>query len=244
MSSIRRPPTRVKRAPTAGIGSGGDRLRDGRRQNWFWVWNETLDEYLPRVGPHAWAVYCYLARRADRHDQCFPSYRTIAGDTGVSRTKVIESIKLLEEVGLLLVERRLDPDSGDATSHLYTVLGGTRGDTPLSPDEPRGGTPGDTRVVRGANPNNTQVNQTHSEVAVSPRVLQLWAATLDAARLPAGLAGDVHQLRPMSWSAGRLVLSAPTATVAGRWERRAEELVRLLAAAAPVALDELAVVTG
>lgn len=236
MSSIRRPPTGVKRP-------SDDRLRDGRRRNWFWVGNDTLDAYLPQVGPHAWAIYCYLVRRADRHDQCFPSYRTIADDTGVSRTKVIASIKLLEEAGLLRVERRID-DSGDATSHLYTVLGGTRGDTPLSPDEPRGGTWGDTPVCRAVNPNNTHVNQTHFEEGVSPRVMQLWAATVERARLPAGLAGDVHLLRPVSWSDGRLVLHAPTATVQKRWEKHASELVRALAAAAPVVLDQLAVVAG
>ena len=120
MSSIRSVPSGVKRQTD-------DRLRDGRRRNWFWVGNDTLDAYLPRVGPHAWAVYCYLVRRADRADQCWPSVRTITEDTGVGRTKVKESIRLLEEAGLLRVEARVD-DSGDATSHLYTVLGGSRGD--------------------------------------------------------------------------------------------------------------------
>ena len=82
------------------------------------------------------------------------------------------------------------------------------------------------------------------ETGPSPRVMQLWAATIDGVRLPQGLAGDVHLLQPVSWSDGRLVLAAPTATVARRWEKRAGELVQVLAAAAPVALAELAVVTG
>ena len=239
MSSIRRTPTGVK-------SQTDDRLRDGRRRNWFWVGNDTLDLYLPRIGPHAWAVYCYLVRRADRHDQCFPSYRTIADDTGVGRTKVIASIRLLEEVGLLRVEARTD-DSGDATSHLYTVLGGSCGDTPLSPGDTRGGTRDDTRVCRPANPNNTQVNKTQIEQEVSPRLMQLWAATIDGVRLPTGLAGDVDLLQPVSWADGRLVLRAPLAAVQRRWEKRADELVRLLAPTAPAPLRELVVqapVTG
>ena len=92
-------------------------------------------------------------------------------------------------------------------------------------------------------PETTQETQ-QREAGPSPRLLQLWSVTIDGVRLPAGLAGDVALLRPVSWSDGRLVLRAPTATVARRWEKRAGELVPLLAAAAPVALAELAVVTG
>ena len=239
MSSIRRTPTGVKRQTD-------DRLRDGRRRNWFWVGNDTLDAYLPRIGPHAWAVYCYLVRRGDRADQCWPSLRTIAGDTGVSRPTVIASIRLLEEVGLLRVEARTD-DSGDATTHLYTVLGGQRGLPPGQQDEPPGGQWGLPRVVNAVDPNNTQVNKTQIEEEVSPRLMQLWAATIDGVHLPQALAGDVHLLQPVSWSDGRLVLRAPLAAVQRRWEKRADELVRLLAPTAPAPLRELVVqapVTG
>ena len=96
---------------------------------------------------------------------------------------------------------------------------------------------------------NTSVPETTSETTQrgdgpSPRLMQLWAATLDGVRLPQAIAGDVHLLQPVSWSDGRLVLRAPLAAVQRRWEKRADELVRLLAPTAPVALDELAVVTG
>jgi len=77
--------------------------------------------------------------------------------------------------------------------------------------------------------------------------MQLWAATIDGVRLPQGLAGDAHLLQPVSWSDGRLVLRAPLAAVQRRWEKRADELVRLLAPTAPAPLRELVVqapVTG
>ena len=90
----------------------------------------------------------------------------------------------------------------------------------------------------------TTPETTQREDGPSPRVLQLWSAMLDGVRLPQVLAGDVHLLQPVSWSDGRLVLRAPLAAVQRRWEKRAEELVRLLAATAPAPLRELVVVTG
>ena len=99
---------------------------------------------------------------------------------------------------------------------------------------------------------NTSVPETTSETTQrgdgpSPRLMQLWAATLDGVRLPQALAGDVDLVQPLSWSDGRLVLRAPLAAVQRRWEKRADELVRLLAPTAPAPLRELAVqstVTG
>ena len=93
----------------------------------------------------------------------------------------------------------------------------------------------------------TTSETTQREDGPSPRLMQLWAATIDGVRLPQVLAGDVHLLQPVSWSDGRLVLRAPLAAVQRRWEKRAGELVRLLAPAAPVPLRELVVqapVTG
>jgi GntR family transcriptional regulator len=75
-------------------------------------------------------VYTYIVRRADQRGQCWPSCKTIASDLKIGRTSIVKAAKALEEAGLIHVEARIDEESGDATSHLYTVLG-------VSPHVPR-----------------------------------------------------------------------------------------------------------
>ena len=58
------------------------------------------------------AVYCYLANRADKNGECFPSVRRIAEDLSIHKSTVYRAFTELENRGLL--ERR---------SSLYRVKG-------------------------------------------------------------------------------------------------------------------------
>ena len=204
---------------------------------------------------HATLFLCQLlyweGKQRDPDGWIYKSQRDMEEETGLSRRMQDEARSKLKERRLIEEARRGVP----ATMH-YRIdhqaledawltartAGGVQTSLAESAKLDSGKAPnwvgGKRQTISETTPETTR------ETVPSPRLMQLWAATIDGARLPQGLAGDAHLLRPVSWSDGRLVLRAPTATVARRWEKRAGELVQLLSAAAPVALEELAVVTG
>lgn len=47
------------------------------------------------------SVYCYLANRADRNGECFPSVRRIAEDLKISKATVFRAFNELEKNELL-----------------------------------------------------------------------------------------------------------------------------------------------
>lgn len=47
------------------------------------------------------AVYCYLANRADKNGECFPSVRRIAEDLSIHKSTVYRAFTELENRGLL-----------------------------------------------------------------------------------------------------------------------------------------------
>lgn len=65
-----------------------------------------IDDVARECGASGLAVYVYLCRRADSSGRSFPSYNTIAEDTGLSRSSAIRYAKLLIEHGYLRQERR------------------------------------------------------------------------------------------------------------------------------------------
>ncbi len=59
-----------------------------------------------RLSSSAFLVYAYLLYCEDRRThQCHPSYRTIAGATGLSLNTVVKSVGVLAEKSLIAVER-------------------------------------------------------------------------------------------------------------------------------------------
>lgn len=213
------------------------RLRDGRPRGWWWVDNATLDVYLPRVGPIAWAVYTYLVRRAGPDGHCWPSYARIARDTGISRRSAIRAVATLVEAGLVAVTPRQDA-AGDATSHDYVVLGGAHESPPGDTDDPTGGAPESPPVVTEMHPKKTHFKETHWK-AGDLRAAQVWEAIRETApRLPPGLDGTLGQLTPLALVDGVLTLGAPTTTLARRWARHG---TAALVAASPCPLVAVAV---
>ncbi len=62
--------------------------------------------FLLALPPSAFLVYAYLLYCEDRRThQCHPSYRTIAGATGLSLNTVVKSVGVLADKGLITVER-------------------------------------------------------------------------------------------------------------------------------------------
>ena len=97
-------------------------IRDMRRTRWFFVDNDLIDRFLPKMGASAFAVYAVLCRMAGNKTQdCWPSHATISAKTGLSVNTIRAGLIKLEELGLLAVEQRLR-DDGSQTSNLYTLL--------------------------------------------------------------------------------------------------------------------------
>jgi len=62
--------------------------------------------FLLALPPSAFLVYAYLLYCEDRRThQCHPSYRTIAGATGLSLNTVVKSVGILTDKSLIAVER-------------------------------------------------------------------------------------------------------------------------------------------
>jgi hypothetical protein len=114
----------MKRKAVERVIPGGHpvKIRDKRTRGWLWLQNQIVDHWLPKIGPAGLAMYIVLARYADQHDQsCYPSHATIAARMGMSRRSVIRTMKLLENVGLVEVERR-HKENGAQTSNIYYLL--------------------------------------------------------------------------------------------------------------------------
>ena len=80
------------------------------------AWNYFPDpnaEMTPGLPPNALAVYLSLLHHAGRRSgACFPSYRTIGAEAGLSRNSSSKYIHLLEQRGLIVTEHRTAWDAG------------------------------------------------------------------------------------------------------------------------------------
>lgn len=65
-------------------------------------------------------VFIYLKKFADQKGQCYPSIRTLSRQSGISVKKIKETLKQLEEKGVISKTNRTRPDGGKS-SNLYTV---------------------------------------------------------------------------------------------------------------------------
>ena len=96
-------------------------IQDGRCPGWHWASNEILDIYGAQLGPYGLALYYALCRHANREGQSWPSYATLARETGMGKSQAIETMKLLVELKLLRKEPQKD-GAGAPTSNLYVLL--------------------------------------------------------------------------------------------------------------------------
>jgi len=104
---------------------------------------------------YAIAVYCVLAKHADRQRRCFPSQRRIAKILGISTSTVNRALKTLRAHGAIRWTVR-QSEHGDRDSHLYELIqipeqGRSATDTPVPPDEH-----GVRPQIHGCSPGNTE----------------------------------------------------------------------------------------
>lgn len=100
-------------------------VRD-RRPGYLRVYNDLFDRFGPTLGPYGLATYMALCRHADNEtSECFPSYGTIARETGMSRRKAIYEIQRMEQLGIIAVERN------HHTSNVFILLDTSAQPAPL-----------------------------------------------------------------------------------------------------------------
>ena len=77
--------------------------------------------YESEISHRAVAVYLYLAERANKQGECWPSIPTIAEDLKISESTVRRAVKELKKAGLLKTEQRFRQNGGKS-SLLFEIL--------------------------------------------------------------------------------------------------------------------------
>jgi hypothetical protein len=108
-------------------------MTENGRRGFFCLPNAAVDEWLPKVGPLAFAAYCVLTRMANGQGECFPGYDAIAEKMGCSRRNAIRAVKTLVGAGLVVTTER-KTEKGTQQSNVFTL-----------PQAPK---PGDSFVTR------------------------------------------------------------------------------------------------
>ncbi|MDL1924290.1 ArsR family transcriptional regulator [Chloroflexi bacterium CFX3] len=138
--------------------------RRERAAGWFWAENAIIDEWLRRLDKMTFAVYMTLCRIADGNThEVHYSLNRIAEITGCSRSTVIRHLRVLQEKGLIRVERARKADGNNAVNtYILCALpmeGSVTGDTTLvSPVTPPSVT-GDTTLVSPVTPDQDSLDQ-------------------------------------------------------------------------------------
>lgn len=78
-------------------------IKDG---DWYWIHKAVIQDYAKEVGAVGVTVYNLLASSVDSNQRCYPSQKYIAACLGCSRATVNRALQVLEDEGLILVERR------------------------------------------------------------------------------------------------------------------------------------------
>lgn len=75
---------------------------------------------IGRVSPSALTLFALLGRYANRDDEAWPSYATLAKRLGTSRRSVINWMQELENVGAVEIQSRRD-ETGDHGTNIYSL---------------------------------------------------------------------------------------------------------------------------
>lgn len=97
------------------------RIHDGGRIEWFWIDNVLIDEYADEIGAHGIAMYCVLARHADRYGNSFPGVPYLARKLKCSTRKAQQTLNELVTRGLVWRVERFKKN-GAQLSNSYGLI--------------------------------------------------------------------------------------------------------------------------
>ncbi|WP_165613692.1 helix-turn-helix domain-containing protein [Desulfotruncus arcticus] len=134
-------------------------LKDERRKNWFWDYNEVFDSDLSN---YAKLVRLYLARCADSNRVSWPSYNRISKACGISRRTAQKAIDELEEKGWVKKNKRRK-NTNENDSNIYVLCDPPKSDISEKNNCKNGGgvpdTPPCNKITRGSAPDTPPCNK-------------------------------------------------------------------------------------
>ena len=188
-------------APAAQAPPGDDdepgAVRDNRGGGWFWAHNEIIDDYAPRafqvtnskgktttqvLGAAGVAVYCALARHANKDGECWPGIGTMAKRLALSFNTVKTKLVGLEYLGLIAVTRNRHKEgrhggvSPDSNSYKLLPIPATPLSTidrpPLSTIDRPHRQPLIDPLYQPLTTNKTKGNKTQETTTTAPKLAQ------------------------------------------------------------------------
>ena len=97
-------------------------VRSTNGGNWLFINNQLFRGGWARVlGPYTVSVYTAIAMHANDKQKAWPSYQTIAKQTGMSRRNAIRGVQTLAKYRIIRVEDRHDSD-GHQETNMFTLL--------------------------------------------------------------------------------------------------------------------------
>lgn len=82
-------------------------VRDFRNARFFWLDNEVVDVFLPKIGSTAFSVYSYMCRFVSNETQtCWPSMAQMAERLQLSKSTIHRSLQTLEEFKMIRVVQK------------------------------------------------------------------------------------------------------------------------------------------
>ncbi|CAN5658803.1 hypothetical protein BH23CHL2_BH23CHL2_19850 [soil metagenome] len=98
----------------------GDRLHDVRQRPTFQI-DRAAIAYIPRIGPAAWAVYCYLLYLAADGDTRWPATLAVASACGISTYNAQSSIETLLAAGMVVHHRWTGEATGPSSFAIVPI---------------------------------------------------------------------------------------------------------------------------
>lgn len=114
------------------------KVKDERRQGWWWAHNAVIDTYGPALGAHGVALYAVLCRYANKQGKSWPSIARLAATLAMSKNGVRKAMAKLVTAKLVEINARTAHD-GSRDRNLYRLLpaeGGASSAPPSQPDAP------------------------------------------------------------------------------------------------------------
>lgn len=125
---------------------------NGKAPGWFAVRKDIFDDRAATMGPFGFTVYCALLRHADEKGRCWPSLARLSKITGISRVKIIGTLRALQGLGFVTKKA-----SADHRSNVYIVhFAGSPREPGVVHGVNQGSTPGEPGVVHGVNWGSTR----------------------------------------------------------------------------------------
>lgn len=135
-------------------------IPDPAATGWTKIGNDVIG-VIPKIGLATFVVYVVIAKHANAAGVAWPSVRTIARLTGTTICTVRRAIRILQNEGLIRVERRKDAVGRDISS-LYTISPGRESVTRAPPGYHQSTGEGITRAPRTRLIEQDPVNKTFS----------------------------------------------------------------------------------